>query len=287
MTAQPNWHATPHTLAAYAEGRAETAEAWSLEAHLVTCARCRRRLRSHLVPLDGRRLAEQREQLLRRLPARPPAYRRLSLWWLRWVLRPGPIITVVVSSAAVSWLDVLTAGDGTHGSLMWLLAPAVPVVGVALASVSENDPCREAVVAAPAALLRLTLWRTLALLVVAIPLAAGLGGIRVAAGGDAGWSVAWLLPSVALAASALALGAVIGVERAARSVAVLWCVAALGPSLVRTGGDLLVSLRIAAGSRAQPAALLSGPAQVGWALLIILATTVLVLVRNRFERVAL
>ncbi|MFG1610458.1 hypothetical protein [Actinoplanes sp. NPDC049265] len=280
MTTEPSWHAAPPVLAAYAQGRADIAEAWSLEAHLIDCSSCRQQLAAHLGPFDDALLTEQRERLLQELPARVPGYRRAALRWLRWVLRPGPLAAVAVTVAVVALLDALTMGGGTQGGLVWLLAPAIPVAGVALVSVSEDDPCREAVLAAPDALLRLTLWRSLALLAVAIPVAAGLSLVRAAVGGNAGWSDAWLLPSVALTASALALGAVIGVQRAARAVALLWCAAALAPALVRTGGAVVSALRLAA----EAPALLSGTAQVVWAVVTVIAVAAIAVLRDRFEQ---
>jgi hypothetical protein len=285
MIAQtPPWHATPVLLAAYAAGLAEPPDSWSLEAHLISCAACRAELSVHLAPSDNRLLAEQRDQLLAGLPVRAAVYRQARRWSLRWVLRPGPLIAVAVTVVALGIVDALVVGAASDFGMLWLLAPAIPVSGVALMSISENDPCWEAVAAAPAALLRLTLWRTLALHALAIQLLAVAAVIGAMTGNGVGAAVAWLLPSFALTASALALGAFIGVERSSRAIALLWCVAALTPALLHTGGNAVAAFNLAVGTPGQAPTLISGPAQVVWAVVGVFAVALLVSSRARFDR---
>ena len=276
------WHAGTALLDAYARGRATAVDTWSVEAHLIGCARCRADLSGRVSPADGQLLAQLREGMLAGLAARPLRSRRGAARWLRWVLRPGPLLAVVALVAGTAVLDLLAGGGDPNGRLVWLLAPAVPVAAVALTAVGDDDPCREAVLAAPSAVLRVTLWRTLAVLALAVPLAAAVGLIQGAGTGGSGWSAAWLLPCLALTATTLAVGAVAGVERTARAVAVLWCASVLGAPLLSAGDDILTGLRLAAGSANTPA-VFSGTGQVLWAAILVLATAALLLNHARYD----
>ncbi|MEU4562188.1 zf-HC2 domain-containing protein [Actinoplanes sp. NPDC023936] len=279
------WHASPALLTAYAEGRAPEADAWSVEAHLVACAACRAELAAVMAPPDLRLLHDVRDAVLSRPPQPLPAPARQRVRWLRWATQPGALLTVVLAVAATTLLDLLAGNTGeSAGSLLWLLAPAIPVAGVALAAVGEDDPCWEAVLAAPSAMLRLTLWRTLVVLAVAIPLTVVAGLVRGAAGGDAGWTVAWLLPCAALTTATLAVGSVLGVERAARAAVVLWCAGTLGLPLLRSGGDLLAAARLTAQPLAESIAF-NTTAQPLWAAATGLAALALYLNRERFQLV--
>jgi hypothetical protein len=282
-TGATGWHASPALLSAYAGGRAAEADAWSVEAHLIACSSCRAELAAALRPTDVRLLAETRRDLLAHPPATSPAVRRL--FRLRWVLPPGTVVAVVLAVAGVTLFDVVTAvSDLATGSLLWLLAPAIPVAGVAVAGVRENDPCWEAVLAAPSAALRLALWRTLAVLVCAVPLAALAGVARTVAGGDPGWNAAWLLPCAALTAATLAAGSLVGVERAARVAVLLWCAATLGSPLARTGGDVVASLRLASTPLTETPAF-AAAAQPLWAAATVAAVLALILNRERYQLV--
>ncbi|PZG01501.1 anti-sigma factor family protein [Micromonospora deserti] len=276
------WHASPVLLAAYAAGRAHGADVWSVEAHLIACPQCRAELAAVLEPTDQELLGNIRDSVVTALPQRRTARIRRGVGWLRWVLRPGTLIAVGVAVLGATALDLVAGVGDRDGGVLWLLAPAIPLTGVALAAVGEEDPCWEAILAAPSALLRLVLWRTIAVLMFAVPLASVAGGLRVAVAGQSGWNAAWLLPCLALTSATLAGGAFIGVERAARCVGLLWCAATLGPPLVRTGGDALAAVRLAAAPLAETPAF-AATAQVGWALVTLFFVAVVVLTRGRYE----
>ena len=281
-TADDAWHAGPALLDAYAGGRAAPVDTWSVEAHLIGCARCRADLAGRVSPADDRLLAQLRGEMLAALPVRSLRSRHGAVRWLRWVLRPAPLLAVVALVAGTAVLDLLAGGGDPNGRLVWLLAPAVPVAAVALVAVGDDDPCREAVLAAPSAVLRLTLWRTLAVLALAVPLASAVGLIQGAGAGGSGWSVAWLLPCLALTSTTLAAGAVAGVERVARVLASLWCAGVLGAPLLASGDDIIAGLRLAAGSSGTPA-VFSGMAQVIWASIVVLAAAALLRNRARYD----
>ncbi|NJP31944.1 hypothetical protein [Micromonospora thermarum] len=276
------WHVSPALLAAYAAGRAHGTDVWSVEAHLIACPLCRAELAAVLQPVDQELLGNIRDSVVTAVPERGTARIRRSVGWLRWTLRPGTLIAVVVAVLGATALDLVAGVGDRDGGMLWLLAPAIPLAGVALAAVGEEDPCWEAILAAPSALLRLVLWRTIAVLIVAVPLASAAGSLRVAAGGQAGWNAAWLLPCLALTSATLAGGAFIGVERAARCVGLLWCAATLGPPLVRTGGDALAAVRLAAAPLAETPAF-AATAQVGWALVTLFFAAVVFLTRGRYD----
>lgn len=275
------WHASPALLAAYAGGRAQPADVWAVESHLVGCPLCRAELTAVLMPADQEILDDAGDRLVAALPERRGVRLRRSLRRFAWTLQPATAVAVAVAVGAVTVFDLLAGVGGGDGGVLWLLAPAIPVAGVAVAAVGDDDPCREAVFAAPSAVLRLVLWRTLAVLLLAVPLTSAAGFLRAAAGGEAGWNAAWLLPCLALTSTTLAAGAFVGVERAARAVALLWCAAALGPSLVHTGGDVLAAIRLAAAPLAQTPAF-TGAAQLVWASVTLAALVAVAATHERF-----
>ncbi|WP_338316445.1 hypothetical protein [Streptomyces bohaiensis] len=141
-----------------------------------------------------------------------------------------------------------------------VVAPALPLLGVAAAWSRGLDPAFELTVATPRSGLGLLLGRTLAVLLLLFPLllvAGALTGVGVAA---------WLLPAIALTSAALALGSVVGVPRAVTVLGALWAVAVAAPALVL--GTLPVVLH--------PDHL------AGWAALLVLGAAVVALRRHAF-----
>ncbi len=111
-------------------------------------------------------------------------------------------------------------------SLVLLVAPVAPLLGVAAVWSAGLDPAHELVVASPRAGLYMVLRRTLAVLVVVIP-------ALTVAGWLAGASPArWLLPCLAFTAGALALGELIGLRWAAGGLALAWTAGVIAPSVL-------------------------------------------------------
>jgi hypothetical protein len=281
------WHLSPVLLVAYANGQAGPADAWSAEAHLVSCSLCRAELALALRPTQRVEIDQVRGALLSSLPAQPrPRSSRLRamppLW--RLVLQPPAILTVllVLGMALLLnavWLHV-SRSDAAGGGILWLVAPVLPLGGVALCSVGERDPWREAVLAAPSAGLRLILWRTAAVLAVALPSATA-AGLAFDAVGPA----LWLLPCLALTTTALALGTLVGLERASGVVAGLWCALALGPALMRSGGSVADAFRQQLVSASySTSTVFSTSAQELWVAVALTALAVLVLRRNSYQQ---
>ena len=192
----------------------------------------------------GRRLAEQldspivdevwsrlavdlvapRTSLVERLLARLGASSRDALLvWTAPAFRSSWLAAALVTLGFALWA---AAASETRGlSLFLLVAPLLPVAGVALAYGPEADPVHELSVAAPYSSLRLLLLRTLAVLATTAPLTVVAGAL---APGATAVPAAWLLPGLACVATTLAASTWVGVSRAAVGVAVAWFVVVVG-----------------------------------------------------------
>ena len=113
-------------------------------------------------------------------------------------------------------------------SLFLMLAPLVPMAGVAAAYGTDDDPVHELMLAAPYSKLRLLLMRTWAVLVVCVPLSV-LAAIPL----EGPWwiAVAWLLPALAFVSLTLAAATVASPHYAASLIGLVW-VALTAPAVV-------------------------------------------------------
>lgn len=226
------WHADETLLARYVTGGLDDAHASSLEAHLIGCDLCRGRV-SHHAPPD--RLDAGWAGVVDRLdaPAPTPVERFLVA-----VRVPEHIARLLAATPAlgVPWLGGVAAAlafvalagmssqDARAVSLFLVLAPIVPVVGVAVSYGPQFDPAAELAVAAAMDSFRLLLLRALAI-VATTTLLTGLTAAVLPAGG---WlAAAWLLPAVALTSATLALGRFIPLQAGAAVLVTGWVVAAL------------------------------------------------------------
>jgi hypothetical protein len=218
--ANRTWHASAELLRGYADGAGLAADVtWAVEVHLESCAECRARLAA-----EAGSVAPLLDQVWADLDLAPrPAPVRRGRWLATWAtpaMGPWLVMTAAVTLLALL-VDRLVAPP--FPSLALLLAPIAPVAGVAAAWARGLDPAHELVAASPRAGLHLVLRRTLAVLVVVIPLLA-----------VTTWTspLRWLLPCLAFTAATLALGGLIGVRRAAIVLTGGWAVLVIGPSLV-------------------------------------------------------
>lgn len=234
-------HVTMAVLERYATGGAGIgADAlWAVEAHLEACAPCRERLAEAVArhsPETMSLLARVQANLATEVARSPrmPA-RRLPRRVARWAppgLWPRLAMTMLVLAAAVG-LD-LVGGGRLPLSVVLLVAPVAPLLGVAAVWSAGLDPAHELVVASPRAGLYMVLRRALAVLVVVIP-------ALTVAGWAAGASPArWLLPCLAFTAGALALGELIGLHRAAGGLALAWTAGVITPSVLAARTPLLL-----------------------------------------------
>ncbi|WP_241266876.1 zf-HC2 domain-containing protein [Streptomyces scabichelini] len=232
MTGTTGPHVQRDLITAYAAGDATLPAdtEWALEAHLENCALCRRRV-AEAVTTHAPTVNTLLDQVWAEVDAAavdPPAPVRSPL--LRGVRRWAPpsqlpwlLMSVLMVLAALG-IDLLVQG-GTAPSLVLLVSPVVPLLGVAAAWTQRLDPMGELTVTTPRAGLQLVLRRTALVLVVVIPVLAMAGGV-------VGVSLALcLLPCLAFTVGTLALGTVIGVRRAAALLSTAWVLAAILPSL--------------------------------------------------------
>ncbi|GAB7046197.1 zf-HC2 domain-containing protein [Catenuloplanes indicus] len=240
---------------------------WVLEAHLERCPACRARM-TRVIEADpvlpvlvesvrvavGPRLGPGHGRLW---GLRHRARRALARWAVPAVL-PWLAMTVAVPLAATL---LEAAGPGDMPPLLLLIAPLVPVLGVAVSWNRWTDPAHALVAVTPQAGLTLVLRRTLVALLVTLPPVA-LAGLAVGAS-----PARWLLPGLAFTAVVLAAGALTGVGRAAVGVTALWSVAVVVPTLADARDPVVLA----------PAA---APA---WLAVAVAATAVLARFRDRYR----
>jgi Putative zinc-finger len=280
-------HAGTDLLASYAAGTIDEVAAWSVEAHLTACERCRSALSAQV---DEQRLARNRSVLLvraalgdggrvrrllrrcgvpdhlLRLLAATPSLRR------SWLLSVLGVLAVVAGEAAAvryGWIPASRPGrlarypDPEVLAPFLLVAPLLVLAGVAAAFLPMFDPAYRLAVAAPFSGVTLLLVRTVS------ALAAALGLVIAAAFavGGPGWlPVALLLPSLALCAFALAAATVMDPRAAAVTAGALWALPALG----------LAASRV-------PLLIVQQPAQFACAAVLCASAAVLFLRHDRFE----
>lgn len=241
-------HMDAGLLAGYAAGTADTVAAWSVEAHLTGCARCRSALSAHV---DAERLARNRSVLLvraaigdggrvRRLLCRCgvsghvlrllAATPSLRLSWLLSVL--GVLAVVTGEAAAVRFGRIPAGGPGRLAGYpdpevlapFLLVAPLLVLAGVAAAFLPMFDPACRLAVAAPFSGFTLLLVRAVSALTAAlVPVVAAAFVLP-----GPGWlPVALLLPSLALSMFALAAATVLDPRAASVAAGILWVVPVL------------------------------------------------------------
>lgn len=225
------WHAAPETLAGYAEGRISAVQASSVEAHLVTCDACRSSLaaradRARLDTLWGEITAAVdapvtgvMERLLGRLGVPEHVGRLLASTP---ALRVSWLAAVMVTLAFA--VGAARSGNGDAGLAVFLvLAPLLPLAGVAASFGPGIDPVYEVAVAAPLRSLDLLLLRAAAVLVTTAVLV-GAAAMTVP---HADWGMTvWLLPACGLTAGSLVLSTWITPWKAAAALASVWVAAA-------------------------------------------------------------
>jgi hypothetical protein len=237
------WHADDDLLARYTRGDAGPLLGASVEQHLLTCAGCRSRIAAHVetpqLDMVWARIEEQAQA-----PRRGPVERLLARVGLS---ETDALLVAHAPSLRASWLFGLTATlafaafgaawGGTRGLAFFLLvAPLVPVAGVAFAYGPDVDPAYETGLAAPYPAVRLLLLRTAAVLVTSLPLAI-LAGLLIPA--LSGTAVSWLLPALAFTAVVLAASTWARPSAVATVLGVGWVVAVVSASRARDPAAVL------------------------------------------------
>ena len=223
-------HPSPAAITRYADREAALDEVtvWSIEVHLEGCADCRAMVARGTTDDTQAMLARIAGRVGERIAAEPAPVRRrwspVRNRWLVWHLVPWLTMTVAVLGCAV----LLQALAPDLPSLVTLLAPVVPLPGVAFAWSRRHDPAWELIAGTPAAGLAMLVRRTAAVLAVLLP-------ALVLAGARTGVSLALtLLPCLAFTAGTIALGAFVGVRRAAVWLGAAWALAVVVPAVVST-----------------------------------------------------
>jgi hypothetical protein len=264
------WHADTELLAAYATGDIDDARAFSLEAHLLSCSQCRSACGSladrarleeawaDIVDRVDRPHAGIAERALRRIGVREHIARLL-------VATPSLQLSWFAAVAAALAFAVLAAYGGATGMLPFLvIAPLIPLVGVAAAYGPGIDPTYEIGLSAPMRGFHVLLVRSSAVLSTSL-LLAGASSLFLP---RLDWTAAaWLLPSLTLSALALSLSTVVDPLWAAGSVAMTWI------------GTVTAVERIADPRYAT----FRGPGQLTFALVTVAAVALLVARRSTFE----
>lgn len=265
------WHADSTLLAAYRDGMVSGVARSSVEAHLLACSECRDEV-SGMVPTveldatwDGIVSAIALpstgwlERLLRRFGVPEPLARLVGVTpslqrpWL------AGVISTVLMALLVSHLT-----SGGSAALFMVVAPLLPVAGVAVAFGPGVDPTYELLAAAPVRNFDVLVARALAVLATTVPITA----VASAALPVGGWgTVAWLLPALALTALTVAVGSWVVPWKAAVVLCGLW----VGPAAV-----------YAAGARPDPALLdaVGGAAGQVAMLAVLVGSASLVMVRR-------
>jgi signal transduction histidine kinase len=177
-------------------------------------------------------------------------------------LRLSWIAAATIAAGFSAW----AANVGTDGHLVFLLvAPVLPVAGVAAAYGPWADPSHELATTTPFSGLRLLLLRSLAVLVATTALTAVAGALVPASEVS---SFAWVLPALALTVASLALSTFVAPHMAASGVVAAW-----------------TAIVIAAEVRAtEPFAAFRGPAQTTFSIVVIVGTATVAWRRDRLER---
>lgn len=220
------WHTDEHLLTAYVGGGLDALEGASVEQHLLACAECRSRVANVVDAADLARGWDRVQTALER-PAQPATIRvarRLGLSEASSVLlaASASLRTAWLSSSVVALGFAFLATKFSDVETLWpflLVAPLIPVLGVAASYGPSTDPLEGLIVTSPYGRGRLILLRTLGVLVTSLPVAFGLG--LFLPGPD--WiAAAWLGPALAMIPILLALAAFTGPRVAASVLAIGW-----------------------------------------------------------------
>jgi anti-sigma factor RsiW len=220
------WHTDKGLLTAYVAGDLDALEGASVEQHLVACSDCRARIAT-LVDASALALGWDRVRSEMERPQQPAVIRvarRLGL------SEPLSVLLTATASLRTAWLSASLVALGfayiatrfTDGEALWpflLVAPLIPVVGVAATYGPATDPLETLIVTSPYGRARLILVRTLGVLATCMPVAFLLG---LTLPGPEWVAAAWLGPALALIPILLALAAFVGPRSAASAIAMGW-----------------------------------------------------------------
>lgn len=227
MMSSTDWHADTPLLTKYVDGRLDAIAGASVEQHLTRCAACRAAVHP-LVDVSALERAWAGVRDAVEAPAQPLSIRlarRLGLAEPTSVLLAASVTlrTAWLSGAvvAVAFATLAALLAGAQGVAPFLLvAPMVPVLGVAAAYGSHQDPLETLVATAPYGRTRLILTRTVAVLVTALPVTFLLS---LTLPGPDWLAAAWLGPALTLVPVTMAVSSFAGPRTGSAVVAMGWC----------------------------------------------------------------
>lgn len=254
MTSDQAWHVPAPTMSAWVAGEASAVAADTIEQHVMACADCRGAAALATrdvgaVDLD-RVWAGVTDEIH---PQSPSAIVRL----LRrlGVPEPDAVVAGMTPAFTAAWVAALTAVLGATLVASFvspdralaaylLLAPLVPLGGVALSYGEGVDPTYELALSAPYPQFRLLLLRTAVVLVACAP-ATTLAGLAL----QPWWvALAWLAPGLAFVLATLAASTWFPLRHAAAFAGTLWVV--VTTSAFASGDELAVVGPVALGTYA-------------------------------------
>lgn len=225
MSTANGWHLDEELARRYAEHRVPGMLAASVEQHVASCPACRALLRTAVPAV---RLAAVWAEVLERVEA-PPVGRLERLLRRAGVDEPTARLVAVTPLLRTSWLAgtvlvlvlaLLAAETGAQAVALFLvLAPVLPVAGVALTFGPAADPAHEIVAGTPYSPVRLLAVRTV-VVVGSTFVPAGVAASLLPV--DMGLALAWLLPALALTVATLALSTRLAPHVAASVLGVGW-----------------------------------------------------------------
>lgn len=303
----PHWHVSEELAGRYAAGSVTETDAWSVEKHVEACGGCAARISAAVrarpeagAVLDGVRAGVLAAVAAEGAPARAPARgvrRRFPgvatraargrspgaatrtgrlLWAAGPALRGPWLLALVLVAVGALALAYGAGADDAIRPLLLVVAPVLPLAGVALSYGRHADPMHEITAATPSGGLRLLLTRTAAVLAVSIPTLTLAGAVLPP---SAGWpgAAAWLLPGLAMTLAALALGSYVGCRTGATSIAAAWAAAVVLPAFAASPPGAAEAAAAAARYFAGPAA------QAGWAAGALVCAALLAVRRRSFD----
>ena len=221
------WHVPPELLVTFHDGSIGPIDAASVEAHLVSCDRCRHAVAdvrasrpdaSARADVMWERIADQVDRPSRRLAERGTwAAVTLGTPALRLAAAAAVLLVAVVP------LVLDNVSERLAVAVFVTLAPLVPLGGVLAAFRPAVDPAGELSLATPLATLRLVLLRALVVTAAAVPLGVLVAFVLPA---SAPLLLGWVLPGLALATVAMAVGHRYPVERVVLALSLTWVVVA-------------------------------------------------------------
>lgn len=282
MSMSTDWHADTDLMRLYASGALDEARTYSLEAHVLSCEECRRlaagsvradfedRARMDRVWTDVvDRIEAPRpgmiERGLIRLGVRGHIARLLAATpslRLSWFAAEALVLAFAVLAAYGSRG---AAGNGSGNLIFLVVAPLVPLSGVAAAYGPTFDPTFEVGLVAPMRSFSLLLLRASVVLVSSLAIAS----LAALALPGLDWTVAaWLLPSIGLTAVSVGLATTMSPSRAAGSVMAAWVTLVMASAI--RGHDQYLAFR--------------APAQFAFFILSCVGAVVVARRRESFER---